>query len=376
MSAAERILTTHVGSLPRPDDIAGYHRARASGGAPDRKAFFDGLKPAVRTVVERQLRAGIDIVSDGELSKQTYATYVVERWNGFGGEFVPPVQLDLRPFPALAKSVGSLKVSRPLCVGPVSLRDPEPMTNDIANLQAAVSALGPPGAFMNSASPGLIAYFMRNKFYPSFEAYLAAMIPLLRAEYEAILGAGLDVQLDCPELAMGRHIGYGDEPEEVFWRYSEAAVEAINEATKGLPADRMRIHICWGNYAGPHHFDLPLEKILPLVFKARPAKISFEGANPRHAHEYEVFDTIKLPEQKIILPGVIDSTTNFIEHPRLVGQRICQYARRVGRERVIASSDCGFATSALGGGMDPDVVWAKLATLVEGARIASDELWN
>ena len=277
MSAAERILTTHISSLPRPDEIAAYHRAQAGGGAPDRKVFLDNLKPAVRSIVECQIRAGIDIVSDGELSKQTYATYVVERWNGFGGEFTPPVQLDLRPFPALAKSVGSLKTSRPLCVGRISLRDPEPMAKDIANFKAAVSNLRPHGAFMNAASPGLVAYFMRNKFYPSFKSYLAAMIPLLRADYEAILAAGFDLQLDCPELAMGRHIGYADEPEEMFWRYSEAAIEAINEATKNLPVERMRIHICWGNYAGPHHFDLPSREDIAAGVQGPPGEHIVRG---------------------------------------------------------------------------------------------------
>jgi 5-methyltetrahydropteroyltriglutamate--homocysteine methyltransferase len=246
----------------------------------------------------------------------------------------------------------------------------------VSNLRTAVEAMHPRGAFINAASPGLVAYFLRNNFYPTFEAYLEALIPLLRSEYEAILAAGLDVQIDSPELAMGYHVGYADDSEAEFWRKTEAAIEALNESTEGLPAERLRMHICWGNYPGPHNFDLPLEKILPVVFKARPSKISFEGANPRHAHEFEVFDSIKLPDDKIILPGVIDSTTNFIEHPRLVAQRICQYAHRVGRERVIASSDCGFSTSALApGSIHPDVVWAKLATLAEGAKLASTELW-
>ena len=370
--ARSRILTTHVGSLPRSPAVLEYHRSRASGLEQGPESIAGELAIATRDIVQKQVNAGIDIVSDGELSKASYATYVTERWSGFGGEFLSPHPRDMIAFQGLVRENGPQWRLRKMCVAALGSRGSSKLQDDIARLANAAQISKPHRAFMNAASPGLVAYFMRNRYYPTFEAYLEAMIPLLRQEYEAILAAGFDLQIDCPELAMGRHIGYCDDSEDEFWRKSEISIETLNAATEGLPADRMRMHICWGNYSGPHHLDLPLRRVLPLVFKARPCGISFEGANPRHEHEYNVFDDLRLPDDKIIIPGVIDSTSNFIEHPELVAQRLKRYVRRAGFERVIASSDCGFSTSALGGHVNPEVVWAKLSSLVEGAEIASN----
>jgi 5-methyltetrahydropteroyltriglutamate--homocysteine methyltransferase len=311
------------------------------------------------------------------MGKVSYSTYVSERISGFSGSGPGTVARDLQDFPEFARTSNrGLGVKRPLCEAPLAAKDARPLRLDLDNFSAAVAEIRPTGAFLTAASPGVVAYFLRNKYYPSHEAYLAALVPLLRTEFEAIIAAGFDVQLDCPDLAMARHIGYADASDEEFARLSDASVEALAAATAAIPADRMRIHLCWGNYAGPHHHDLGLERVLPRALKTRARAISFEGANPRHEHEYEVFETLKLPDDRVILPGVIDSATNFIEHPRLVAQRIERYAAIVGRERVIASVDCGFGTSALTQGVDPEIAWAKLAALAEGARIASDRLWR
>lgn len=367
-----RILTTHVGSLPRSAAVLEALRVRAS--ALHDTSVADELEKATREIVRKQVNVGIDIVSDGEISKPSCSTYVTKRWKGFGDKFLSPIPRDMLAFEGLVKESGADWRLRQMCIAELQSTGSSELQDDISRFTSAVQHAKPLKAFMNAASPGLVAYFMRNQYYHSFEAYLAAMVPLLRQEYEAILSAGFDLQLDCPELALGRHIGYADDSDAEFIRKSEASIEALNAATEGLPGSRMRIHICWGNYPGPHHFDLPLERVLPLVFRARPSMISFEGANPRHEHEYKVFDNLRLPDGKIILPGLIDSTSNFIEHPELVAQRLKRYVKRVGHDRVIASTDCGFSTSASGGHVNPEVVWAKLESLVLGARIASNEI--
>jgi 5-methyltetrahydropteroyltriglutamate--homocysteine methyltransferase len=372
-----RILTTHVGSQPRPPELRALLLKKDAGEAVDAGEFERLLAAAVNETVAHQVRIGIDLVSDGEMGKIAYSTYFAERLSGYSGSGPGTVARDLADFPDFMKTSGrGLGVRRPLCEGPLALKTRAPLETDLRNFTAAVASAKPTGAFLTAASPGVTAYFLRNRYYPSHEAYLAALVPFLRDEYEAIVAAGFDVQLDCPDLAMSRHLGYADVSDAEFSRLSEAALEALNDATRNIPPVRMRLHLCWGNYAGPHHYDLPLERVLPLALRSRAQAISFEGANPRHEHEWEVFETLQLPEDRVILPGVIDSATNFIEHPRLVAQRIERYANIVGRERVVASVDCGFGTSAGSQGVDPAIAWAKLEALAEGARIASARLWR
>ncbi|HUK59720.1 MAG TPA: cobalamin-independent methionine synthase II family protein [Stellaceae bacterium] len=373
----DRILTTHAGSLPRPAALRPLLAAKDKGEPFDAAALEAQVKDAVRETVARQVKLGIDLVSDGEMSKVSYSTYVTERISGYSGSGPGTLARDLQDFPEFAKTSNrGLAIRRALCEAPLAAKDDGPLQRDLANFRAAVDAAHPTGAYMTAASPGVVAYFLRNRYYPSHEAYLAALVPLMRAEYEAIVAAGFDVQLDCPDLAMSRHLGYADASDAEFQRLSEQAVEAIGAATKNIPADRMRVHLCWGNYPGPHHHDLALERVLPFALKTRAQAISFEGANPRHEHEWEVFETLRLPDDRVILPGVIDSATNFIEHPRLVAQRIERYANVVGKERVVACVDCGFGTSAMSQTVDPDIAWAKLGALAEGAKIASDRLWR
>lgn len=374
---ADRILTTHVGSLQRPARLLEMVIRRSAGSEIAEDEFGRLLSAAVKEVVSRQIEAGLDIVNDGEFSKISYATYVTERLSGFGGE-APDVRVtDVEAFPAFAKMRGHSGFVRSYCVAEVLRRNPRPAKVDTTNMREALADAKPYGCFLTAASPGLIAMFMPDLHYKRHEAYLSDLARAMRPEYETIINAGFDLQLDCPDLAAGRHVQYSDDTDEEFGRKSEAAVAAMNEATEGIPSERMRIHVCWGNYPGPHHLDLPLERILPLVFKARPAGISFEGANPRHGHEWEIFRDTRLPDGKFIIPGVIDSTTPFIEHPRLVAQRIERYARLVGRERVVAGVDCGFATVASRSiNLDPAISWKKLESLVEGARIASAALWK
>jgi 5-methyltetrahydropteroyltriglutamate--homocysteine methyltransferase len=372
-----RILTTHVGSLPRPPDLRALLLAKDEGKPIDEAQFARLVTAAVRDVVARQTKIGIDLVSDGEMAKIAYSTYPAQRFSGYAGNGPGTMARDLADFPEFAKTSGrGLGVKRPLCEGPLALKDRTPLETDLANFAAAVAAAKPTGAFLTAASPGVTAYFLRNHYYPSHEAYLAALVPLLRDEYEAIVAAGFDVQLDCPDLAMARHLGYADQSDAEYAKLCDAAIEALNDATRNIPPDRMRLHLCWGNYPGPHHYDLALERVLPVALKSRARAISFEGANPRHEHEWELFESVRLPDDRIILPGVIDSATNFIEHPRLVAQRIERYARLVGKERVVASVDCGFGTAAGSVGVDPAIAWAKLEALAEGARLASQRLWG
>ena len=376
--STERILTTHTGSLPRPLDLTTTLEAMDAGTAPDPAAFDARVRSAVAEVVRKQVEAGVDIVSDGEQGKVGYSTYVRYRLTGFGGQSNVPVRADWADFPEAAERYGRLRgTARPACNGPIAWKDQGAVTKDIANLQAAVSGVHPEEAFMTAASPGVIAHFLQNDYYPSREAYLARLVEVMKEEYDAVHQAGFVLQVDCPDLAMGRHLAFPDLSTPEFLKIAEGNVEALNHALRDIPADRVRLHLCWGNYEGPHHRDIPLKDILGVVLKARPQALSFEGANPRHEHEWAVFREVQLPEDKVIIPGVLDSTTNFIEHPELVAQRIVRYAGVVGKERVIAGSDCGFATFARSNAIvEPEIVWPKLQAMAEGARLASRELWR
>jgi 5-methyltetrahydropteroyltriglutamate--homocysteine methyltransferase len=378
--SGERFLTTHTGSLPRPDDLVRIMFAKEEGIPVDGDALAARIKTAVAEVVGKQAEAGVDIVNDGELSKPSYATYIKDRLAGFGGESHPLTYQDLVDFPDLARRVfgdpGRSRRKTPGCNGPIAVRDAAAAETDAANLAAALNSTPSEEAFMSAASPGLISLFFHNGHYPSHEAYLEAIAEAMRHEYEAVVGAGFVLQLDCPDLAMGRHIQNAHLTTAEFRKAAGLHIEALNHALRNIPADRARIHLCWGNYEGPHHCDVPLADIIEVVFTAKPAGLSFEAANPRHAHEWKVFETVKLPDGKVLIPGVIESKTNFIEHPELIAQRIGRYAALVGRENVIAGSDCGYGTWVGQAAVDPQVVWAKLKSLAEGARIASREFWS
>jgi 5-methyltetrahydropteroyltriglutamate--homocysteine methyltransferase len=341
---------------------------------------MDTIASAVKEVVRRQVEVGLDIVSDGEMSKVSYATYVSERLSGFDGDTPREPGQDLVEFPGLLKKLAergaTAKYRRPRCVGPVSVKDMRPLATDLENLKSAAFAAAPLAAFMNAASPGVVALFQPNDFYPSQDQYLEALAEALRSEYEAIAAAGFLLQIDAPDLGMGRHTMYRDRTEEEFTILAARHIEVLNHALRNIPADRVRMHVCWGNYEGPHHHDIPLERLLPVVLRAKPQALLFEAANPRHAHEWAVFKDVKLPEEKVLIPGVISSTTNYIEHPLLVAERIERLAALVGRERVMGGSDCGYGTFAGFGPVEPDIAYMKLAALVEGARIASARLWR
>jgi len=377
---AERFLTTHTGSLPRPDDLIRTMFAKEEGVPVDRPALDARIRAAVVDIVKKQTEAGIDLVNDGEMSKPSYATYVKDRLSGFAGTSNTFVYQDLADFPRLAQRVfgdpGRSRRKTPACTGPIAVADPTAAQADVDNLKAGLGEGKATGAFLSAASPGVISLFFRNDHYPSQEAYLFAIAEAMRAEYEAIAQAGITVQIDCPDLAMGRHIQYADLPLDEFRKRARLHVEALNHALADVPPERARMHLCWGNYEGPHHCDVPLADIIDIVFLARPATISFEAANPRHAHEWTVFETVKLPEGKTLIPGVIESKSNFIEHPELVAQRLARYANLAGRDNVIAGSDCGFGTWVGQAAVDPDVVWAKLAAMAEGARLASRQFWK
>jgi 5-methyltetrahydropteroyltriglutamate--homocysteine methyltransferase len=356
-------------------------RADLAGEAVDQAALADEIARGVKDVVARQVEAGIDLVSDGEFSKPSYATYIVERLTGFGGQTRGDAAADLRAFPEFARQQVRIGAVVPTaggacCQGPVAPKDNDGLSSDIANLRAAVAASRPTGAFINAASPGVVAVFQKNEFYPDEDAYIEAVAEALRPEYEAIVEAGFSVQLDSPDLAMSRHLTYADLDEASFLKIVDRNVAALNHATRNIPADKMRMHVCWGNYAGPHHFDIAFETIAPRVLKARPQTILLEGANPRHGHDWSVFQSIALPEDKILAPGVIDSTSNFVDHPQLVAERLIRYADVVGRDRLVAGSDCGFSTVSGVPTVFPDIVWLKLQSLVEGAALASDRLWK
>jgi 5-methyltetrahydropteroyltriglutamate--homocysteine methyltransferase len=375
--STERILTTHTGSLPRPPDLAAMLEALDGGGAFDQAAFEARVRRAVAEIVRRQVETGVDVVNDGEQGKVGYSTYVRHRLTGFGGQSAVPSRADWADFPAAAaRAERRSAVARPSCNGPIDWRDRTAVDKDVANLRAALEGSRPAEAFMTAASPGVIAHFLRNDHYPSREAYLARLVDVMKEEYDAIVRAGFLLQIDCPDLAMGRHLAFPTLSNAEFVKIAEANVEALNHALRDLPPDRMRLHLCWGNYEGPHHRDIPLREIIRVVLKARPQGLSFEGSNPRHEHEWVVFREVKLPDDKVIIPGVLDSTTNFIEHSELVAQRLVRYAEVVGRDRVIAGTDCGFATFGRSTLLvEPEITWAKFASMAEGARLASAQLW-
>jgi 5-methyltetrahydropteroyltriglutamate--homocysteine methyltransferase len=377
--STERFLTTHTGSLPRPDELIQAMFAKEEGVPVDAAALAAHIRSAVAEVVRRQAETGLDVVDDGEFSKPSYATYIKDRVSGFAGASHPLQYQDLVDFPGMAKRVfgdpGRSRRKTPACTGPIAVRDVRPGQADVENLTEALGPVHVQEAFLTAASPGVVSLFFRNDYYPSHEAYLFAIADAMRPEYETVAKAGFVLQVDCPDLAMGRHIQYARLPLDEFRKMARLHVEALNHALANIPPDQVRLHLCWGNYEGPHHYDVPLADVIDVVFAARPTGISFEGANPRHAHEWKVFERVKLPEGKVIIPGVLDSTTNFVEHPELVAERIGRYARLVGRENVMAGTDCGFGTWVGQAAVDPDIVWAKLASMVAGARLASREFW-
>ena len=376
----DRILTTHVGSLPRSQAVTDVIFAREREEVDDAPAAAEVISDAVAEVVRRQVAVGIDVVSDGEMGKISYATYIAERFSGFAGDTPRDPGQDLVEFPGLLKKLAdrgsTAKYRRPRCIGEIRVKNLAPMEADIENLKSAVTAAAPLGAFLNAASPGVVALFQPNDFYRSQDDYLAALAEALRVEYEAIVHAGLFLQIDAPDLAMGRHTMYRDRSLEEFERLAAQHIEILNYALRNVPADRVRMHVCWGNYEGPHHHDIPLERLLPIVLAAKPQALLFEAANPRHAHEWVVFESVKLPQDKVLIPGVLATTTNYVEHPQLVAERLERFARIVGRERVMAGTDCGFGTFAGFGPVEPDIAYLKLQSLVEGAQIASRRLWR
>ncbi len=387
-ASTDRILTTHVGSLPRPQALLDTLDAQDEGRAYDAAALDAAAAEAVADTVTRQIEAGIDIVSDGEMSKMGYTFYVRHRLSGIGTtDQAPPgtpprfTPRDVSEFSDIAAArekgrLGAARVTPIYCIGPVAYADRGPVENDIRNFRAALDGVAPVGSFVNAASPGVLAMFVPNTHYASEDAYVADLADAMKAEYEAIHAAGFVLQLDCPELAMGRHSAYQDLSEAEFLKTAERNVEAINHATANIPAEDMRIHICWGNYAGPHIHDIPVSRVIGPLLRSRPSAILFEAANPRHEHEWEDWASADIPDDKILIPGVIDSTSNFVEHPRLIAQRIERYADIVGRERVIAGTDCGFGTFAGSAYVFPSIVWEKLRALADGAALASAELWS
>lgn len=375
--STERILTTHTGSLPRPPEVVELllakeaRAARASG-------FEAAVAAAIDHVVRKQVEAGVDVINDGEQGRPDYTSHVKDRLTGYDGPSSPPLGTGEEGFPELSEMLtrfASPLQNRPACSGPVEWKDWAAAEADIARAKSVLSKSGAEEAFMTSPSPGQISRYLKNRYYPSEEKYIFALADVMRREYEAIVEAGLILQLDCPDLALSRHSVFRHLSLADFRKEIEMHVEALNHAVRNIPPDRMRMHICWGSTLGPHHEDVPLKDIVDIVLKARPGAVSFPGANPRHEHEWKVWRGVKLPEGKAIIPGVIDSTSNFVEHPELVADRIVNYAGAVGRENVIAGVDCGFGTFAGRVQVDRRIVWMKLASLAEGARLASERLW-
>jgi 5-methyltetrahydropteroyltriglutamate--homocysteine methyltransferase len=378
--STDRILTTHVGSLPRSQPVTDVLFARERGDTPDARAAAAVITAAVAEVVRRQVAIGIDVVSDGEMSKISYATYIAQRFSGFAGDTPREPGQDLVEFPGLltklAERGSTAKYRRPRCIGEVKLRDAEPLRADLHNMQAAIGATPAAEGFMNAASPGVVALFQPNDYYRTQDDYLIALAEALRSEYEAIVAAGIILQIDAPDLAMGRQTMYRNRSLEEFETLAARHIEVLNHALRNVPAERVRMHVCWGNYEGPHHYDVPMERLLPIVLKAKPQGLLFEAANPRHAHEWSVFKDAGIPDDKILIPGMLATTTNYIEHPQLVAERIERFAGIVGRERVMAGTDCGFGTFAGFGPVEPDIAYLKLRSLVEGAQLASQRLWS
>ena len=374
-----RILTSHVGSLPRGQEVVDYIFARENNQEYDEKSFDSCMQNNVLTTVEKQKKAGIDIVSDGETSKISYATYVKDRYTGFSGDSPRNAPEDLKLFPGFLKRLaddgGTPQYARPMCTGEVKSKGQGELQKDILNLKKAMSANDVQRGFMNAASPGVISLFLQNDYYPTRDAYLAALADAMKDEYETIVASGLDLQLDCPDLALSRHMLFSDLSDSEFIKIAESHMEAMNHALSNVPEEKVRIHICWGNYEGPHCCDIDMNKVFGTLMKAKARYTLFETSNPRHAHEWTVFRDRKseIPDTKILVPGVVDTTTNFIEHPELVAERINKFVNIVGKDRVIAGSDCGFGTFAGFGAVDPDIAFAKLESLSEGAKIASNQ---
>jgi 5-methyltetrahydropteroyltriglutamate--homocysteine methyltransferase len=381
-TSRDRILTTHVGSLPRSGAVVDLLQRREQGVAVDPSDFNAVTRNAVADTVKRQVEIGIDVVSDGETSKISYSTYITDRLTGFSTEGPTETarpHLDLAPFPEWRRKSALLTGPRPFkrvsCVGPVRGHDRTALQNDLENMRRATAAAGPTEAFLNAASPGVVATFLPNQYYPTHEAYIEDVAAAMRDEYEAIVRAGFVLQVDCPDLAMARHTAFQDLSEADFLKRAQFHVEALNHALAKVPSDRLRIHVCWGNYEGPHTHDVGLAKLANIILGVNAKAFSIEAANPRHEHEWAVWEDVRLPDDRILLPGVVDTSTNYVEHPDLVAQRIVRFAEVVGRERVIASTDCGFGTFAGYGKIDPEIAWLKLGSLVEGAARASKQLW-
>ncbi len=371
-----KIRTTHVGSLPRTQKVVDFIFARERGEAYDQIAFDSAMTEAVDDTVRKQVEAGIDFVSDGETSKISYSTYVKDRYTGFSGDSPRNAPADLKLYPSflerIAKSGGTPQFTRPMCIGEVKSKGQGELQKDIANLKAAMAKHGAKHGFMNAASPGVISQFLPNDFYPNRDAYLAALADAMKAEYEEIVSSGLVLQLDCPDLALSRHVLFADKSDDEFVTIAESHVEALNHALQNVPEESIRVHICWGNYEGPHVCDIDMDKVFSTLMRTKSRYVLFETSNPRHAHEWTVFRDRKseIPADKILVPGVVDTTTNFVEHPKLVSQRISRFTDIVGEDRVIAGSDCGFGTFAGFGSVDPDIAYAKLAALADGAKRA------
>ncbi len=381
-TSRDRILTTHVGSLPRSQAVVDLLQRREKGEAVDSAELDRVVGSAVADIVKRQVEVGIDVVSDGETGKISYSTYVTDRLTGFSSEGSTETarpHLDLAPFPDFVRKMGLLTGPRPFkrvsCIGPVKVRDRTALQNDLENMRRARAASNPTEAFLNAASPGVVATFLPNNYYPTHEAYIEAVADAMRDEYEAIANAGFVLQVDCPDLAMARHTAFQGLSDVDFLKRARFHVETLNHALSNVPPDRLRIHVCWGNYEGPHTHDVDLAKLADIILGVNATAFSIEAANPRHEHEWVVWKEVKLPDDKVLLPGVVDTCTNYVEHPDLVAQRIVRFAEVAGRERIIASTDCGFGTFAGYGKIDPEIAWLKLGALVEGARRASKQLW-
>lgn len=375
---AGRIRTTHVGSLPRTKQITDLVFAREAGVPVEEDGFNRIVGEAIVEIVGKQKAAGIDLPSDGELSKISYATYIKDRLTGFAGDSSrrPPKDLELVPsfLERQAKSGGTPSYRRPKCVGEITVKSMQPLADDIANFQSALDANGYAKGFMNSATPGVIALFQPNEFYKTQDDYLEAVAEGMRAEYEGIVAAGLILQLDSPDLGLGRHMMYKDLDDDGFVKAAGRHIEVLNHALRNIDGSKVRMHVCWGNYEGPHNCDIALKKVLPTILKAKPRALLFEGANPRHAHEWVDWKNVDLPDDYVLIPGMLDSTTNFVEHPELIAERLMHYVDIVGADRVIAGTDCGFSTFAGFGAVDPAIVWLKLEALRDGAALVSDRL--
>ena len=380
MASAGRFLTTHVGSLPREDDLIDIMFAKEDGLPLDMTAVDERIADAVQYVVDRQAEAGLDIINDGEQSKPSYATYIKDRLNGFGGTGNSFAFQDIEDFPSTKDRVfsdpGRKHRKTPACNAPITVKDMTAVDRDASALNTALAKHAGKQAFMSAASPGVTALFFRNDYYESDEDYVFALAEGLRHEYEAIAAQGIILQIDCPDLAMGRHTQFRELDLSGFRDKMAMNIEALNRATANIAPEQLRMHMCWGNYPGPHHCDVPFRDIIDLVWRARPHAIQFEAANPRHAHEFAMFEDIKLPEGKVLIPGVIECQSNYIEHPELIAQRIARYAHLVGRENVMAGADCGFSIHVGSGSVDRSVVWAKMAALAQGAEIASEQFWS